>query len=121
MFSSDASEFATLARQLTVAATRIGAPVSAALRKSSKAMEADARALAPVGATGDLADSIEATTHGDGRSASMSAEVSTDVPYAGYVEYGTSRQAPQPFMQPAVEKHLPPLESAFERALEDLL
>ena len=53
---------------------------------------------------------------GDGRSARMSAEVGPTVHYAPHVEYGTARQAPQPFMRPAADA----VEPAFVEAMADI-
>jgi HK97 gp10 family phage protein len=55
--------------------------------------------------TGRLKDSIHVVKHGG-----LLAEVSTGTRYAEYVEYGTSKMAPEPFMRPAadlVQQHLP--------------
>lgn len=121
MVTGDASEFYALAAQLETASGRIGAPISAAVRKTALAIEADARAAAPEGPTGDLRDSIKATITGDGRGSVMSAEIAADVPYAGFVEEGTSKMAPQPFMMPAGDRRHPELGEAIDKAAGDLL
>lgn len=48
--------------------------------------------------TGALADSIHQDASGN---------VVVGVPYGGFVEYGTSDTAPQPFMRPAVDQVTP--------------
>ncbi len=60
------------------------------------AIEAQAKALAPVD-TGRLRDSL-ATAVG-----SNEVIVGTNVEYAPYVEYGTSRSVAQPFLRPAID------------------
>lgn len=56
----------------------------------------EAKRLCPV-ETGALQRSIEASIISDTES-----EVSTDMPYAAPVEYGTSKMAAQPFLRPAI-------------------
>lgn len=64
-------------------------------------------ANAPVD-TGALRDSIVRVEEGEGQ---ISIEVGAE--YAAYVEHGTSRMAPQPFLQPAID--------AAESQMGDLL
>lgn len=62
--------------------------------------------------TGTLANSIGATPGLGG----LTAEVGPTVDYAPFVEYGTSRMGPQPFMGPAADQ----IESDFTEAMEAL-
>lgn len=71
---------------------------SDAVRKAAEATADDARQLAPV-RTGALRSSIEATISG------TRAEVGPTASYAPFVEFGTYKDAPQPFMGPAISKH----------------
>jgi len=57
---------------------------------------ADAKAFAPI-KTGRLRNSIGKTVFG------RELEVYAEAEYAAYVEYGTSRMRPQPFLRPAFE------------------
>lgn len=82
----------------------------------------DARALAPVGATGDLRDGIEVygasktlknPYGGKGLKVGLSAaagdlsvEVVSTAWYSHFVERGTSRSAPQPFLGPAFDSNV---------------
>ncbi|MEM4417831.1 MAG: HK97 gp10 family phage protein [Nitrososphaerota archaeon] len=59
-------------------------------------VEAAARELCPV-RTGRLRASIKA-----GREGPLRYVVEASAPYAGYVEFGTSRMPPKPFMGPAI-------------------
>lgn len=43
--------------------------------------------------------------------------VGTNVEYAPYVEYGTSKTSPQPFLRPAVEDHTEEYKEIFEHYL----
>lgn len=56
--------------------------------------------LAPVD-TGALAASI--ASHPHGLTETARAEILAEVPYASFVEFGTSLQAAQPFLRPALD------------------
>lgn len=75
---------------------------SAVVRKVAFDTEADAKALAPVD-TGMLRNSITTAVTGNGLTAAVVATAS----YAPFVEGGTSRQTPQPFMGPATDRNTP--------------
>ena len=83
---------------------------SAVVRKVALDTEADAKALAPVD-TGNLRNSITTAVQGGGLRAAVVATAS----YAPYVEQGTSRQAPQPFMGPATDRNAPMFREAMAR------
>lgn len=100
----DTSELDDLTRDLTAAPARVGERVSRALRKAAFDIERDAKAFAPVD-TGALRNSIGTDLTGDGRSASMTADIGPTVDYAVYQEYGTSRMPPHAFMGPAFDRH----------------
>ena len=78
----------------------VEANARAAVKRSADAIVADAKRRAPVD-TGALRDSIEADSIETGKEA----EVTVNVPYAAYVEYGTYKMAAQPFLSPAVAAH----------------
>lgn len=118
--TSDASEVVALAAHLFNAAGRIGAATSAIVRRTALAVEADAKALAPVD-TGNLRNSISTSIAGDGRSSSISAEIGPTAEYGAFVEYGTSRMGPQPYMGPAFDRNIPGFERAIELAGGELL
>lgn len=75
-------------------AAALPAKANAIERATAQAIAASAKQHAPVGATGELRDSIEARENGV---------------YAAWYwffnEFGTARQAPHPFIMPAVEEH----------------
>jgi len=71
-----------------------------------------ARALAPV-RTGRLRSSIELLL----TSFPLGFDVSATAPYAGFVEFGTRRMAPRPYMRPALDSHI----FQIERAVLDSL
>ena len=49
----------------------------------------------------------------------LTAYIGTNVEYASYVEYGTSKTAAQPFLKPAVNDHINQYKKIFEAYLHD--
>ncbi len=114
MVDIDSREVSRLAVELSAAAQRVGADVAAVVRRSALQVERYAKGLAPVD-TGALRGSITTSFEGDGRSRSMTAEIGPEVNYGRFVEAGTSRQAPQPYMGPALDRVAPGFEAALEK------
>lgn len=79
-------------------ATR-GAALGKGLMAGALVVEGDAKRRAPVD-TGNLRNSIRAEQVSD-----TEATVGTPVDYAIYPEFGTSRQAAQPYLRPALEQN----------------
>ena len=109
-------ELRRLAADITRAASTTGQRAQAVIRKTAVDIESDAKKLAPVD-TGNLKGSIG---HSDlrtvGRSGSLSVEIGPTASYGVFLEHGTSRMAPQPFMGPAADRHAP----SFEQAMAQL-
>ena len=108
----------TVEFKITVDNTRlIKNATTEALRTAFEAVglqaEGYAKMLCPVD-TGNLRNSITHTTEDD------AAIISTNVEYAAYVEMGTSRQAPQPYMRPAIENNMNEYNEIFTEQLERL-
>lgn len=102
-----------LAADLTRAAGDVERQARVAVEKSTLDIEADAKNLAPVD-TGNLRASIGHLYHyGDG---AVESEIGPTASYSSFVERGTSRMAPQPFMAPALERQTP----AFLEAMRQL-
>ncbi|WP_166345109.1 HK97 gp10 family phage protein [Phytoactinopolyspora limicola] len=110
----DASDLPKLAVTLRAAPHRVGAEVARFTRQTAIDIETDARRNAPV-VSGTLRRSITHRFSGDGRAASMSAIIGTDVAYARRIEFGfvgadslgrVYNQAPQPYLGPAFDKHV---------------
>lgn len=118
--SIDTSELDALARSLGKAAGGIGARTAAVLRKTAYDIERSAKAQAPVD-TGALRASISTSFSGDGRHGTMAAEIGPTVEYGIYLELGTSRMPPQPYLAPAYEQHIGSLEAALGAAVENVL
>lgn len=85
------------------------------LKKTAADIEANAKAIVPVD-TGNLKNSIG---HSDLRMLSgsnLSVEVGPTANYGQYVELGTSRQAPQAYMGPSLDR----FSGQFEQAVTQL-
>lgn len=64
--------------------------------------------------TGVLANNIEVTRDANDRTKVL---VSSNAPYASYLEFGTSRMAERPYMRPATEKIRPKAVELVARAM----
>jgi len=84
----------------------------AALKEAVQGVKADAKALCPVGETGNLKKSIS-TTVKRRKSGTVTAHVFTKTFYGGFVEFGTVKNPAQPFLRPAVEKNKDAILNAF--------
>ena len=111
-----------LSYDLKRASGRVGQLASAVIRKAALDVQREAQRLAPVD-TGTLRASIGIDVLGDGRAAAMSAVIGPSVHYGPYLEFGTRRMPPQPYMGPAADRVLPAFEEAMaqivDRALDD--
>lgn len=114
MISIDTSQLDALEAEVAAAAVRAVPAASAAVEKTAQETAELARQLAPVD-TGALRGSITVESGG------LTAEVGSDLEYAGYVEYGTSDTAPQPYMGPAADQAEPHLVEALLKATGGLL
>lgn len=105
-----------LAADIWKAAKGTGQRAQVVVRKTAIDIESTAKQIAPVD-TGNLKGSIG---HSDlrtvGRSGSLAVEIGPTASYGVFLEMGTSRMAPQPFMGPAADRHAP----GFEQAMAQL-
>ena len=106
----DVSEVNNLAADLGSAGPRAVVKVQAVIAKTAHDVEGTAKQMAPVD-TGALRGSIGVDI------GVLTATIGPTVSYAPYVEFGTSRMAPQAFMGPALDRHNP----AFFKATEDVI
>lgn len=88
------------------------------VRKVTEDVERDAKILAPVD-TGNLRNSISSDV--DNTRTGASGVIGPTANYAGYVEFGTSRMAPQPYMGPALDRHADPFERAIAQIIDKAL
>lgn len=101
------------AAELTSESKSLRVRASKVVRKVAFDTEATAKRLAPVD-TGNLRSSITTQMTGDGLTAGVVATAS----YAHWVENGTTRMAPQPFMEPATEENTPLFYETMARLAE---
>lgn len=114
--SFDASELSNLGVQLGTVPKVAGQLAKVVVKKTAKDIESTAKQLAPVD-TGFLRGAISTSDLRNVTQDSPSAEVRASASYSTYLEFGTSRMAPQPFMGPAADKH----SDAFEQAMAEII
>lgn len=107
-FDVDVSALVTLSFDLQKAGSKVQEQAGQAVRKTAFAIQASAKEKAPVD-TGNLRSGIAVST-----GSQYDAEVYAQANYAKFVELGTSRMAPQPFMRPAADEHEPGFISAMQ-------
>lgn len=95
---ADFSQVARFAADLGNVGPRVVKQAAAAVRLATSGTERDAKIGAPVD-TGTLRNSITSTIRG------LTGEVGPTVEYGQYVEEGTSRMGPQPYMGPATDRN----------------
>lgn len=113
----DVSELVALAADLGEAPARLGKEGAKVVRDVAEQVKSTAASSAPK-RTGALANSIQVITKGSGRAAQMSALIKANIRYAGFVEFGTYKDAPQPFMAPAGDAAVAALSTGLEVAAE---
>lgn len=112
--ASDFGELRKLGRDIAKAPAKVQRSAERVVAKTAADIEADGKRFAPVD-TGALVNSISSDVDG------LSAEIGPTVDYAPYVEDGTSRMAPQPFMGRAADRRIPKFEQAMEKIAEKVL
>ena len=86
--------------------------VKSLIAETAYKIESDAKKLTPVD-TGNLRRSIKTDIKEDG----LTAEIGTNVEYAIYVEFGTSKQPARPYLTPAYVKQ----KKKFNDGLRDIV
>lgn len=109
-----ADDLMALARDLNAALRDVEARAAAVLGKTASDIVRDAQQRAPVD-TGFLRNSISAGDVTKPAPGSLRVEVGPSASYGAFVEYGTSRMAPRPFLGPASDAHVPRFEAAVEQ------
>ena len=103
----DTSGLVVLSSSFADAASNAPLLVSRAIRKTATDIQGGAQRRAPVD-TGFLRSSIGASV------GIMSAEIGPTASYGHFVELGTSRMAPQPYLFPSLEAATPGFMAAME-------
>jgi HK97 gp10 family phage protein len=107
----DASQVNRLAVRLVGASAVAPEVARAAVQRTAEAVQRDAKLDVPV-RTGYLRSSISVDVeHTRGGAA---AEIGPTAEYGGFVEYGTSRMAPRPYLGPAFAAHAGDLADALQ-------
>lgn len=114
----DSSEVIELTHQLQEVTDEIRDTAHQATRLVGAKVKRDAQILAPVD-TGFLRSSISVRT--TRRVNDSTAEVTASANYAAFVEFGTSRMSPQPFMIPAFERNKQPFIDALTQLVNGSL
>ena len=109
------SDLARFAEDLRESADTLTRRASQVVRKAALDTMADAKTLAPVD-TGNLRNSI--TT--DARQGDLVAVVEATASYSAYIEWGTSKMRPQPFMRPAQDRNTGPFIDAISQLAEEV-
>ena len=112
----DASELRTLAADLGKAGYDATRKAQQVVRKSALDVQTVAAEKAPVD-TGFLKASIGVDMAGD----DLTAIIGPSASYGRFVEEGTSRMAPQPYMSPALDAVTPGFVAAMEQLGGDIL
>lgn len=107
----EVTEWADLARDFKRGAASIEPKFLAIVKKATFDTERDGRAFTPVD-TGNLKNSWVTEVRG------LSGETGPTAEYADYVNSGTSRQAPNPFVDRAFDKNVGSFLDAIEKVSE---
>lgn len=106
-FSIDTLELEAFVETLERAAGQVSLEARSAAFKTARKIVRTAKRRVPV-RTGRLRSSIAVSPDTEaGRAGVSIAGVVASAPYAGFVEFGTSRMRPRPYLRPAFEKHRP--------------
>lgn len=106
-----ANDLHRLAQDFEESGRRARTLAERAVRKTALDVSATAKSIAPVD-TGNLKNSIGMTV--TSTADEITAEVGPTAHYGVFLEYGTSRMAPQPYLGPAFDKHISQLEDALQ-------
>lgn len=118
MANSLEAQVATLNQRFLKKSVELSTLLHVALEEASILVEGRAAALAPVD-TGLLRRSI--THRVIERKGYPIGQVGTNVEYAAYQEFGTSKMAPQPYLMPALRESRPLVKDIVARRLKTAL
>jgi HK97 gp10 family phage protein len=114
-FAQGAAELRVIAREFRAAGPKAERLAATAVIKTLADIEGDAKNIVAVD-TGYLKNSISREITADtfaGAGGQFGGEVGPTAFYGEFVEYGTSRMEPQPFMGPAFERRVPAFMAAM--------
>jgi len=111
-FLIDTTELRVLEQDVAVASVAAEKQVRDTVRKGAFEIQARGRVLCPV-RTGHLRNSISVDFRGSNMHLAQ-AEIGPEANYGAFVELGTERQAPQPYMGPAFDAVEPSIIAGLE-------
>lgn len=111
----DMSEVEKLAHNLDMSVSLVEGVADSALAHAAEMVEERAKAAAPT-LTGQLKENISAHKMATGQGLVWA--ITSAAPYSAYVEFGTHRQAPQPYMIPAADAAGEELEQSLLRMIQ---
>lgn len=114
----DSHEVVELQHRLEASTAQVRAGAARVTRAAGARVERDAKIAAPVD-TGYLRNSISARITGNANTST--ATVSAGANYGAYVEFGTSRMSPQPYMIPAFDRNKQPFIQALQQLVDGAL
>ncbi|PZR55226.1 hypothetical protein DNL40_02325 [Xylanimonas oleitrophica] len=106
-----------MSTDLRQAGQKAGPIVELVVRKATLDVERDAKTGVPVD-TGNLRATISSDVQAT--AGSVSGEVGPTANYGLFVELGTSKMAPQPYMGPALDRNAPAFEQAMAQIVDRL-
>lgn len=115
----DVSEVVALATGWDKAMGRVPEMVKSQLMTAGEKMAERARTIAPK-QTGRLAGSIEATPLVQNFGADVAVEVGPTAFWGRYVENGTSKMSPRPFLGPAADQEASAIAEAVAKAIDEV-
>jgi HK97 gp10 family phage protein len=107
----DGKELRAFSATLDGISGRLAPAVVTAMRETGEAVAKRAKELAPKGKTGRMARSIRSDLTDKG-GAEVTVEVGPTVYYGRFLEHGTSKMSPRPFLAPAAEEYTDALADA---------
>ena len=111
---TDVADLLRLSNKAEVIALLTGGEAKKIVRYQGGILTRTARALAPK-LTGDLSGSIKGKFDG------FTATVTAGIRYAQFMEYGTYKDEPQPYMNPALDKVAPRFEHLLTAKIIELM
>lgn len=116
--SWDGAELIGLAAKLDESTRSVPRAVRDVIKSGGERVAKAAQRFAPK-ASGDMADSIKSTMVGN---ATMSeAEIGPTAFYGRFLEHGTAKMAPRPFLGPALDEVSPSIADGIAKAAEGML
>ena len=112
----DGSKLVALEQTLAGVSGRVTPAVAKVIKDGGEAIAKRAKELAPRGATGKLRRSINSTFTAGGGGSEAHAEIGPTAFYGRFVEHGTARMSPHPYLAPAADAESEAITEALAKA-----